>query len=833
MRLSRLLRALLFLLAGLASAIPVAARAQHAPPNATPRPAAKLNAADIERLTSLLQDEARRAEFVRTLEALSAASRTQTSAAAEGSLPPPATAEAPAAGVAPAAPAPAARAPIAQAPVPQAPAASAPAAPAPAAPAPAASPPAAAEAAPAEPLIAPNTVGAQLLLGLSERIGTMSDSLLQAARTMADLPALWDATRQLVADPFTRGRILDAAWKVLLLLAVGLLAEWLLVRALARPHHRLDRAVPTDGSGGPGWSWLRRLPVLLARLVLDLMPIAGFGLAVYGLFGLVDPLPTTRLVGLMVAHAYMAARIAFTLAWTLFSPISSHLRLIPCSDGIAAASTRWIRWLMLVGVGGYTLAQAGLLLGLPWAAYDAILNITLLLISLLLVRLVLRHQDTVARVLRAKPLEPGETAERSRLMLRGVRNQMAEVWHIAVILWLVASWVVWALALENGLQRLIWGTVLTLVVIGIAKLLDEGFIRLTAPLLDPSPEMARRWPGLQTRAPTYVPLLRTMVSVLLGIGAVVLLLETWGFDSLDWLAPGTLGNRLMWTLFSILLTLVLGLVVWEAANSGIQRWLTRSMGDTGGGRSARVRTLLPMLRTVVGGLILVFVVLNALSQLGLNVAPLLAGAGVIGLAVGFGSQTLVRDVITGVFLLLEDAVAVGEVVQIDTLSGVVETLSIRSIKLRAFDGSVHFIPFSAVTTVTNMTRDFSFAVLDVTVGYREDTDRVFEVLDAIVKEMRGEAKWQSVIRDDMDLVGVERFGDSGVMLKARVKTTPMGRWNVLRELNRRIKQRFDELGIEIPYPYQRLVIDGGEQRFPPPPGKLAGTADLDQPEAAQ
>ena len=126
-------------------------------------------------------------------------------------------------------------------------------------------------------------------------------------------------------------------------------------------------------------------------------------------------------------------------------------------------------------------------------------------------------------------------------------------------------------------------------------------------------------------------------------------------------------------------------------------------------------------------------------------------AGVVGLAVGFGSQTLVRDVITGIFLLLEDAVAVGDVVQLGGLSGVVEHLSIRSIKLRATDGSVHIVPFSAVTTVTNMTRDFSFAVLDVTVGYDEDTDRVADALRGLGKEVRAEPKWAPLIRDDIDV----------------------------------------------------------------------------------
>ena len=127
------------------------------------------------------------------------------------------------------------------------------------------------------------------------------------------------------------------------------------------------------------------------------------------------------------------------------------------------------------------------------------------------------------------------------------------------------------------------------------------------------------------------------------------------------------------------------------------------------------------------------------------------------------------------------------------------------------------MPFSSVTTVTNMTRDFSFAVVDVTVGYREETDAVIEVLSAISKEMRAEPKWQPVMRDDLDVLGVEKFGDSGVTLRVRLKTEPMARWNVMREFNRRIKQRFDKLGIEIPYPYQRLVMDPADIRFPPQP----------------
>ncbi|SDB33210.1 mechanosensitive ion channel family protein [Belnapia rosea] len=797
MSLFRILSALLLLLAS-----PAFAQGNAQPGQSTrqapAKPATSLTTDDIDRLTSLLQDEARRAEFLRTLEALAAASRAQAGTAGEGSLPP-AHATAPVQPAAQPATTPAAAPAAAEGAEASPPEPAKPAAPAPAPAAPSGAAPggaAPAQAAPAEPLIAPNTVGAQLLSGLSGRIGIFADNLLAVVQSMADLPALWDAAGQLAKDPVAQTRLLDAAWKLLLLIGLGLAAEAALARALGRMRRWLDAAAP---AAHERWTWLKRLPLLLLRLLLDLLPIAAFGLTVYGLFGLVQPLPTTRLVGLMIAQVYMGARAAFALARALLSPASNHLRLIPCSDAAAAASIGWLRRLMLVGVGGYALAEAGLFLGLPWAAYDAIINVTLLVSSLLLVRLVLQQREAVASVLRAKPLKPDETPDRTRIMLRGMRDRLAETWHVMVILWLVAGWAVWALALENGFQRLLWGTVMTLLIIGVAKALDEGFIRLTDKLLDPAHDLAKRWPGLPARAATYVPPLRVAISVLIGAGAIVLLLQTWGLGALAWFAEGTLGNRLVQTLFNILCTLLLALVVWEVTNSSIQRRLTRLARDSHAARSARVRTLLPMLRTILGVFILVFVVLNALSQLGLNVAPLLAGAGVVGLAIGFGSQTLVKDVITGVFLLLEDAVAVGDAVNVGGKGGVVEHLSIRSIKLRDGDGSIHIVPFSNVTTVTNSTRDFAFAMVDILVAYDTDTDAAGAVIKEIVAEMRGEARFKTAIRDEFDFWGVDSLGQVGVQIRGRVRTEPTQRWPVQRELMRRVKRRFYELGINIPH----------------------------------
>jgi small-conductance mechanosensitive channel len=474
----------------------------------------------------------------------------------------------------------------------------------------------------------------------------------------------------------------------------------------------------------------------------------------------------------------------------------------------------------VVAIVGYAVAEAGLLFGLPWSAYDAILRLSLLVVTLLMVIVILQNRVQVADALRAAPLAEDETPDRARRLFRGLRDRLADVWHLLAILWLFALWGVWALEVRDGFSRLIGVTVTTIAILGAAKLADMLLRRAILRGFRITPELAQRYPGLEARANRYLPVLKALGSGIIAGLALLFLLEAWGLDAFAWFGRGRLGAMLLSSLVTIGLTVMVGITVWELANAAIQRYLTKLSKDAQAARSARVRTLLPMLRTVLLVAILVFVALNVLTEIGVNVAPLIAGAGVIGLAVGFGSQTLVR----------EDAMAVGDVVQVGGHSGVVEQLSIRSIKLRAQDGSVHIVPFSAVTTVTNMTRDFGFAVLDVSVGYGEETDRVSDVLREIAKDVRADAKFGAVIRDDIEILGVERLADSGVLIRARIKTDPGARWMVGREFNRRIKQRFDKLGIEIPYPHQKLVLGGGakhpaEEEPPAPPARAKARDD--------
>jgi small conductance mechanosensitive channel len=240
-----------------------------------------------------------------------------------------------------------------------------------------------------------------------------------------------------------------------------------------------------------------------------------------------------------------------------------------------------------------------------------------------------------------------------------------------------------------------------------------------------------------------------------------------------------------------------------------------------------MRTLLPLLRNALTIVLLTLSGLIVLSEMGVNIAPLLAGAGVIGLAVGFGAQTLVKDVITGLFILIEDTIAVGDSVTVAGLSGVVEAMSIRSIRLRGYDGAVHTIPFSSVGTVTNSTKDFSFYVLNVTVDYAVDTDRVVQVLEDLGTQMQEEPAFAANMLGPVEIAGVDAFQDSAVLIKGRIKTRAGQQWAVGREFNRRMKKRFDAEGITIPFPQQVLHINPSAAASTPFSGAMVGPVKTD------
>jgi len=223
----------------------------------------------------------------------------------------------------------------------------------------------------------------------------------------------------------------------------------------------------------------------------------------------------------------------------------------------------------------------------------------------------------------------------------------------------------------------------------------------------------------------------------------------------------------------------------------------------------RVETVGKVTRHTSSALIMVVAVLVMLNQLGISIAPILGAAGVVGIAVGFGAQSLVKDIFAGFFLLVENQIRVGDVVEIAGKSGVVEQLSLRRTKLRSYDGSVHYISNGLITTVTNMSTEFAFAVVDIGVAYREDIDRVFAVMRETAEALRESPDFGPKIIDGLDIAGVDQWADSAVLIRARIRTQPLDQWSVRREYLKRLKAAFDREGISIPFPHRTLMVEGG------------------------
>jgi small conductance mechanosensitive channel len=243
---------------------------------------------------------------------------------------------------------------------------------------------------------------------------------------------------------------------------------------------------------------------------------------------------------------------------------------------------------------------------------------------------------------------------------------------------------------------------------------------------------------------------------------------------------------------------------------------------TGGEELARIETLARVIRNAAAVVIVLVAGMLVLGELGISVAPILATAGVAGIAIGFGAQSLIKDYFNGVFLLLDDQLRQGDVVEIAGKGGLVEEVTLRFVRLRDFDGHVHYVPNGEIKVVTNRTRGFAQAVIEVGIAYREDPDEAFAAMREVAEVMRAEPDWARRIAEPLEVIGVERWADSAVILRARLKVVPpTEQWSVRREFLKRLKRAFDERGIEIPFPHLTLYAgqakDGGA-----PPFRVAG-----------
>jgi small conductance mechanosensitive channel len=272
------------------------------------------------------------------------------------------------------------------------------------------------------------------------------------------------------------------------------------------------------------------------------------------------------------------------------------------------------------------------------------------------------------------------------------------------------------------------------------------------------------------------------------------------------------GNWFINSGIKIVLIVLLALIIIKGAQIIFTRFFSSVQKYTEDDEiKKRTDTLFSVLRYILNIGIVVIAVVMILGELGIEIGPILAAAGILGLAVGFGAQSLVKDILSGFFILLEDQIRVGDVVEVAGKSGLVEKVNLKMTILRDLAGNVHFVPNGNIDVVTNMTKGYSRYVFDIGIAYREDVDEVIEIIKKVDEELRNDPEYQKFILEPIEIFGLDQFAESALIIKARTTTKPIKQWYVAREFNRRLKKKFDEKNIEIPFPHITLYIGKDKQ----------------------
>ncbi|MDZ7786989.1 MAG: mechanosensitive ion channel [Halofilum sp. (in: g-proteobacteria)] len=590
------------------------------------------------------------------------------------------------------------------------------------------------------------------------------------------------------------------------LLILGTAGVFLVLRAFARwPFAWIGGwAMAARGAAGI----LRRFWGVVLALLIDAGVIAlawltGWAIALFALgeSGVAD----TRL--LLFLNAFVLIEGVKLLVRVVFATRDEGLRLLPISGEEAAYWNAWLAHLTsFVGYGA--LVAVPLVRAVLSPALAQILYVLVLAIGFVYALSIILQNRA-----RVRHLMEGWSQHAVLGSTRMAAAVLARVWHLAAIGYLLALTAVLLLQPEAALPFMARATLQSLVAIGFGILLSAVLGRAISRGIRIPAATREKFPQLESRLNAFVPRGLQAIRIAIVVLVIALVLDAWQvFDLGVWLASDA-GLGVVTSLASILGIVVVSAVAWIAIASWVDYWLS---DDTGGrATSARQRTLLALFRNAVAVVIVTMAGMILLSELGINIGPLLAGAGVLGLAIGFGAQKLVQDIIGGVFIQLENAINTGDWIDAGGISGTAERLSIRSVGIRDLAGTFHIVPFSSVDTVSNYMRDFAYHVGVYRVAYREDTDEVIKYLIAAFEDLRQDPERSPEILGDLEISGVTALDTSSVNIRIRIKTTPGNQWIVGRAYNRLVKQHFDAAGIEIPFPHTKVYFGHGEDGSAP------------------
>jgi len=566
------------------------------------------------------------------------------------------------------------------------------------------------------------------------------------------------------------------------------------------------------------WTLLQRLPSAILHSLLALLPLIVFVVATAVLMSIFidDSTPQGRSVGALI-DVYLVCRGIVIASGFFIAPRAPGLRLIQMQDDAARFAHDWLVRIVCVAGAGSALAEAAAPLGLTDTAHDSILKAVALVVHVLVAIVILRCRVPVAAWIRES------VKGRRSFVLLG--NWVADVWAGLAVFFVLALWFVWALDVRNGYRTLfhLFGiSVLVLVAARVVAIVAFGALGRIFHTAGGDDDLSNKSIA-HRHAYRYYPLLRRTVQTVIIVITLLTLLQVWGLHALTLFSSGGVGHRLASALITIGVAAAFAVIVWEGVNVMVEQRLETWTTSGDRLRAARLTTLLPMMRSALFIVIAMVVVLTGLSEIGVNTAPLLASASILGVALGFGSQKLVQDLITGIFLLMENAMQVGDSVTLAGVSGTVEYLSIRTVRLRGSDGSLFTVPFSSVSTVNNTNRGIGNAAVRVSIALGQDVNLAADTLKEIGASLREDDAFKDGILSDFSLWGVDAVDGSSVTLAGQIQCRDSARWGVQREFNRRIVDRFTERGIEIANPQRNFVIvKGGDA------GELAAAFEGDQ-----
>jgi len=588
-----------------------------------------------------------------------------------------------------------------------------------------------------------------------------------------------------------------------LLTVAATFALFHLIRRLIRPLYKRMGSWGHNAKLQQG-PWYKLPTAILGAFAVDLLVLV-LALAAGNLFARhvnADSATIQRLQTLFLS-AFAVIEFFKAVLRLIFSPDFDYLRPFAFSDASAHYWNKRLAWLS--GLIGY-----GLMVVVPVVATQisypaaAAANLAIMLaLTLYAVALILRNRKQIQQQINL-------LAERSMAFFSIILRGLGHVWHLLAIAYFLVLFALSQFDIGNSLRFMMTATVKSLVVIGVGALLSGMLTRWIFRRISLPDDVNRRYPMLERRINSYIPNGLKILRVMVVLAVTLLLFDAWHLINLYQWASSENGEKIIGGLVHILLIMVVAVFSWTLMASIIEHRLALELSN-GIRPSARERTLLTLFRNVLAIVISTITIMIVLSQVGINIAPLLAGAGALGLAISFGAQTLVKDVITGVFIQFENGMNTGEYVTVSGITGTVERMTIRSIGLRDDYGVYHIVPFSSITTLANYAREFGVYRANYSVSRDEDIDHVHEVLHQAVDALKQDEQVKHFLVGEPVFNGVVALGDRSFTTRVTVRTQALKQWVVQYALDRLVKMHFDQADIAMPQQAMQLSYAPGSQ----------------------